>query len=174
MKKTYLFLTLTLLGITNQVRAEHVQALVYFLTPTGLGEQVGTISFKDTSDGLFVEENFSRLLPGPHGIHVHENGSCDPTTVDGKTVLGGAAGGHFDPQKTGEHKGPNKEGHKGDLPVLSVDAIGNVATSFYLKGINASDFKGRSVIIHTGGDNYSDSPKPLGGGGDRIACGVIK
>ena len=24
------------------------------------------------------------------------------------------------------------------------------------------------------GDNYSDSPKPLGGGGDRVACGVIK
>ncbi|MBF9200908.1 superoxide dismutase, partial [Acinetobacter baumannii] len=24
------------------------------------------------------------------------------------------------------------------------------------------------------GDNYSDSPLPLGGGGARIACGVIK
>ncbi|MBP8064296.1 MAG: superoxide dismutase, partial [Acinetobacter sp.] len=22
--------------------------------------------------------------------------------------------------------------------------------------------------------NYSDDPKPLGGGGDRIACGVIQ
>ena len=29
-------------------------------------------------------------------------------------------------------------------------------------------------MIHAGGDNYSDLPKPLGGGGDRIACGVIQ
>ncbi|MGL5290481.1 MAG: superoxide dismutase family protein, partial [Vibrionaceae bacterium] len=25
-----------------------------------------------------------------------------------------------------------------------------------------------------GGDNHSDHPSPLGGGGDRIICGVIK
>ncbi|HHU1509993.1 TPA: superoxide dismutase [Cu-Zn] SodC2, partial [Escherichia coli] len=25
-----------------------------------------------------------------------------------------------------------------------------------------------------GGDNMSDQPKPLGGGGERYACGVIK
>jgi superoxide dismutase, Cu-Zn family len=29
-------------------------------------------------------------------------------------------------------------------------------------------------MIHSGGDNYSDAPAPLGGGGARIACGVIK
>ena len=29
-------------------------------------------------------------------------------------------------------------------------------------------------MIHVGGDNHSDHPKPLGGGGGRLACGVIK
>ena len=29
-------------------------------------------------------------------------------------------------------------------------------------------------MIHAGGDNYSDQPKPNGGGGARIACGVIE
>jgi Cu-Zn family superoxide dismutase len=29
-------------------------------------------------------------------------------------------------------------------------------------------------MIHAGGDNYSDQPVPLGGGGARIACGVVK
>jgi Cu-Zn family superoxide dismutase len=29
-------------------------------------------------------------------------------------------------------------------------------------------------MVHAGGDNYSDQPKPLGGGGDRIACGLIR
>jgi Cu-Zn family superoxide dismutase len=29
-------------------------------------------------------------------------------------------------------------------------------------------------MIHAGGDTYSDMPAPLGGGGARLACGVIK
>jgi Cu-Zn family superoxide dismutase len=29
-------------------------------------------------------------------------------------------------------------------------------------------------MIHAGGDNHSDTPAPLGGGGGRMACGVIK
>ncbi|HSS64217.1 MAG TPA: superoxide dismutase, partial [Gammaproteobacteria bacterium] len=27
---------------------------------------------------------------------------------------------------------------------------------------------------HASGDNYSDQPKALGGGGARMACGVVK
>jgi Cu/Zn superoxide dismutase len=37
-----------------------------------------------------------------------------------------------------------------------------------------AEIRGRSIMVHTGGDNYSDTPAPLGGGGARIACGVIK
>jgi len=33
--------------------------------------------------------------------------------------------------------------------------------------------RGRAFVIHEGGDNFSDQPKPLGGGGARIACGVL-
>jgi len=29
-------------------------------------------------------------------------------------------------------------------------------------------------MVHVGGDNYSDNPEALGGGGARMACGVIK
>jgi len=28
-------------------------------------------------------------------------------------------------------------------------------------------------MIHSGADNHADVPKPLGGGGERMACGVI-
>jgi Cu-Zn family superoxide dismutase len=28
-------------------------------------------------------------------------------------------------------------------------------------------------MIHAGGDNHADHPAPLGGGGMRIACGVV-
>jgi Cu-Zn family superoxide dismutase len=35
------------------------------------------------------------------------------------------------------------------------------------------DLKGRSLMIHQDGDNFSDQPEPLGGGGPRVACGVV-
>jgi Cu-Zn family superoxide dismutase len=40
--------------------------------------------------------------------------------------------------------------------------------------LKISDIKSRALIIHVGGDNYSDDPALLGGGGARIACGAIK
>lgn len=172
MKKLYI--TAILLGLTTQAQAEQVFATVYQLTADGQGKNIGTISFTDTTDGLFITEKFSNLSAGLHGIHVHEHGNCESTFIDGKAVLGGGAGGHYDPQKTGQHLGPNADGHKGDLPVLMVKSDGTVENSFYLKNVTTADFKGRSVIIHEGSDNYKDEPKPLGGGGNRIACGVIK
>ena len=39
---------------------------------------------------------------------------------------------------------------------------------------DASQLQGKALMIHAGGDNYADQPQPLGGGGGRIACGVIK
>jgi len=32
---------------------------------------------------------------------------------------------------------------------------------------------GHALMVHAGGDNHDDHPAPLGGGGARIACGVI-
>ncbi len=37
-----------------------------------------------------------------------------------------------------------------------------------------SQIKHRALIIHEGGDNYSDHPETLGGGGLRVVCGIIK
>jgi Cu-Zn family superoxide dismutase len=38
--------------------------------------------------------------------------------------------------------------------------------------LKLSDLKGRALMVHMGGDNYSDKPQALGGGGARVACGV--
>jgi Cu-Zn family superoxide dismutase len=37
-----------------------------------------------------------------------------------------------------------------------------------------SEVKGKALMVHAGGDNFADQPAPLGGGGARIACGVIE
>ena len=88
-------------------------------------------------------------------------------------AAGFAAGGHFDPGATGKHERPTGNGHKGDLPALDVDADGNATTMIQALHLPLDDVRGRAIVVHAGGDNYSAQPKPLGGGGERVACGVI-
>ncbi len=116
------------------------------------------------------------LPAGEHGFYIHENPDCNPSEdANGNTQPALKAGGHYDPDKTGHHMGPNNpDGHKGDLPALTVASDGTVKTSFTIKNLKVEEIKNRSVMIHAGGDNYSDEPVALGGGGMRIACGLIE
>lgn len=140
----------------------------------GVGKSIGTIRAEDGKDGLVLHIDLKGLPPGGHGFHVHEHGTCDPKEKDGAMTAGLAAGGHYDPHKAGTHQGPSGQGHLGDLPLLKVDASGKVKATVTAPRLKVADLKGRALMIHDGGDNYSDAPKPLGGGGGRIACGVVK
>jgi Cu-Zn family superoxide dismutase len=143
-------------------------------TPSGPGEAVGTVTIADSAQGAIVRTNLKGLPAGPHGFHVHQNGSCQPAVSNGETVPAGAAGGHFDPQDTGKHTGPRGDGHLGDLPVLQVSSNGTATETLTAPRIkNVGSLRGKALIIHAGGDTYSDQP-PLGGGGARIACGVLQ
>ena len=144
------------------------------VTADGVGKSIGTITIQPSKDGVTLVTKLKDLPPGEHGFHLHEKGSCEPADKDGKKTAAQAAGGHFDPAATKAHKGPAGGGHKGDLPKLTVSPKGEAAQKLEIKGVSADDFKGKTLMIHAGGDNYSDAPKPLGGGGDRIACGVVK
>jgi Cu-Zn family superoxide dismutase len=150
-----------------------VKVEVNFIDATGVGKSAGTITIKQTADGLELDTKLKGLTPGEHGFHLHENGSCAPADKEGKPAAGQAAGGHFDPDATKAHKGPGGGGHKGDLPKLEVDPKGNAKGRLKVAGLKLDDVKGKSLMIHEGGDNYADAPKPLGGGGARVACGVI-
>jgi len=156
------------------VRAETTKAEVFLATEKGPGASVGTVTFTDTPAGLEIKTDLKGLPPGKHGFHVHEKADCGAVEKDGKGMPAMAAGGHYDPEKTGKHLGPDNGGHLGDLPVLTVADDGTAKETLTVKKAKASDFKGRSLMIHAGGDNYSDEPAPLGGGGTRIACGIIK
>jgi Cu-Zn family superoxide dismutase len=139
----------------------------------GIGESIGTIEFTDSDKGLVIKPNLKGLPPGPHGFHIHEKDSCQGETVDGKYVKGSLAGGHLDPAHTEQHLGPNGKGHHGDLPVLNVDKNGEAKEKLVAPHLTVLDLRQHSVMIHEHGDNYSDKPEPLGGGGPRIACGVF-
>lgn len=145
---------------------------LHAVSAQGIGKKIGTVTLQDTAKGLSLQTHLSELPSGFHGFHIHETGSCEPAEKEGKMVAALAAGGHFNPNHTG-HGTPN-DGHMGDLPVLNVDSNGNADTTVIAPRLKLADLHGLAIMVHAGGDNYSDLPKPLGGGGERIACGVIR
>lgn len=141
---------------------------------SGIGAAVGTVTISPSAHGLVFTPALTGLSPGLHGFHLHQNASCAPGVQEGKTVPALAAGGHYDPDATGRHGTPWGDGHKGDLPPLFVDASGAASQPVLAPRLVMGDLKGRSLMVHAGGDNHADHPMPLGGGGARVACGVIE
>lgn len=153
--------------------AASVTVTMHAVDADGVGPIIGTMVIEDTATGLRIVPNLHGLSEGQHGTHVHQNPACGAKEKNGKVVPGLAAGGHFDPQNAGRHEGPGGGGHLGDLPVLYVDQAGRATRTMRAPRLKTSDLAGRAIVIHSGGDNYSDSPKKLGGGGSRAACGVV-
>ena len=64
------------------------------------------------------------------------------------------------------------DAHLGDLPALTVLHDGTATNPVLAPRLKKLDeVRGHSIMIHAGGDNHSDHPAPLGGGGPRMACG---
>jgi Cu-Zn family superoxide dismutase len=163
------------LSLAVNAHAEDPAATMNKVTAEGVGEAVGTVRVVKSADGAVFNLNLTGLPPGPHGLHLHDKGDCGPAPVNGTVAPAGAAGGHWDSEHAGKHAGPSGEGHIGDLPVLEVLADGTVTKSLIAPHIkDIETVRGHALMIHAGGDNYADVPAPLGGGGARIACGVLK
>lgn len=133
----------------------------------------GTVYFKDVSNGTAVYVYVTGLPKyqpdkdgqspiGPHGFHIHENGSCE---IGNPNEPFKSAGGHWNPDNQ-----PHGN-HAGDFPVLfSNDGISIM--SFFTNKFKVSDVIGKSIIIHENPDDYRSQPS--GKGGKRIACGIIR
>jgi Cu-Zn family superoxide dismutase len=144
------------------------------VSETGVGISVGQVTISESKYGLVFTPSLQGLTPGIHGFHLHQNASCEPKEKEGKMVAAGAAGGHYDPAATNIHGAPWGEGHLGDLSPLYVEANGSSTQPVLAPRLKLSDLSGRTLIVHAGGDNHSDHPAALGGGGARVSCGVIK
>jgi Cu-Zn family superoxide dismutase len=141
-------------------------ALIIPVYSTESGKKIGVIKADNTIYGLLLTPNLRNLPQGVYGFHIHEGAFC--------TNHGMGAGGHLDPENTEQHNGPYRgNGHLGDLPVLIVDAQGKATLPVLAPRLKLGMITGHTIMIHAGSDNYSDQPEKLGGGGARIACGVI-
>jgi Cu-Zn family superoxide dismutase len=175
MKKRFPILLATLGVMTAGSAWAKYNVPVNLIDDKGVGAAVGNILIvEDNAGGVTLTPALKGLPPGPHGFHVHEKPDCGAKEKDGKMEPGEAAGPHYDPNKTASHQGPHGAGHLGDLPVLVVDAKGEATAAMKAPRLKIADLVGRSLMIHAGADNNADQPKPNGGGGTRIACGVIK
>jgi Cu-Zn family superoxide dismutase len=138
-------------------------ASAFFVDDAGL--RVGVATFKaDADGGMAVTISTGGLTPGPHGIHVHENGDC-------KTPDFMSAGSHFNPSSR-QHGLDNPDGpHDGDMPNLVVKENGTADTTLPLRtGLIRPD--SQALVIHEGADDQRTDP--TGNSGRRLYCGVIK
>ena len=143
-------------------------------TTNDYARPIGTVTVSQSPYGLVFTPHLQGLPPGLHGFHVHENPSCAAKEKDGAMVPALAAGGHYDPLGSKHHGAPWGDGHLGELPPLYVDPAGNASNPVQAPRLKLADLPGHSLMIHMGGDNHADHPMPLGGGGARVACGVIR
>jgi Cu-Zn family superoxide dismutase len=160
-----------LLVATGVAIAQQLTVDINRISDSGIGEKVGTVVVTEGKGGVSFKIAVTGLPKGQRGFHVHEKGDCGPAMKDGKMTAGIAAGGHLDPEAKKSHKGPKGAGHKGDLPALNGTANG-IKQTLTAPRLKLTDVRGRALVIHEGGDNYTDNPEN-GGGKGRVACGVV-
>lgn len=168
-----LLMSLTVLAATSAETPAERTVTLNNTTAEGDGAELGTVRIVETPYGVAFYPNLKGLAAGQHGFHVHDKGSCAPTEKDGVKTPAGGAGGHYDPKTSGKHGEPWGDGHLGDLPALYVAADGTATSPVLAPRLKLADVTKRALMVHVGGDNHSDHPAPLGGGGARMACGVI-
>lgn len=170
--RSLLFPSLLLLAALPTLAADFSMRL---LDAQGVAaESIGVVHAEPSPYGVVLRPELKGLPPGLHGFHLHVNPDCGASVQDGRTIPAGKAGGHFDPAGTGRHEGPWGSGHLGDLPALYVDEQGRASEPVLAPRLRMADLAGHALIIHIGGDNHADHPAPLGGGGARLACGLIE
>ena len=120
----------------------------------------GEVNFYQKKDCVLISASINGLPKnnsGFFGFHIHEGNRC--------------AGAGF--SDTGNHYNPTNAPHplhSGDLPSL-LSCNGNAQQTVTTDRFRVEDIIGRTVVIHSGTDDFVSQPS--GNAGMKIACGVI-
>ena len=136
------------------------------------GRTVGTANASQTSGGIKISIEGTSLPSGPHGVHLHANGSCIPPDFT-------SAGAHWNPSGR-QHGRQNPAGaHEGDLPNLLIGTDGRGSLEYLIPGADMSesehpllDADGTALVVHVSADDHRTDPS--GNSGGRIACGLFE
>jgi Cu-Zn family superoxide dismutase len=147
------------------------------LAALGTSTVTGNLTFTDGEGIVTITGTVTGLKPNAqHGFHIHAMGNCgDSTGTDGTITIGGAAGGHWNPDGH-MHGAPETQSHLGDLGNLTTDDKGTASIDITKVGITIGDLSttdavGHSVIVHANPDDLTS--QPVGNAGGRVACGIV-
>ena len=134
------------------------------------GEPMGSVTLEQGPLGVLLMADLTGLVPGAHGFHIHEVGTCSPDFS--------AAGDHFTLEGVG-HGFLHEDGqHLGDMPNIFAAADGSARADVFNTAVTLADGKdtsvfdadGSAIIVHEKGDTYGSDA----GAGGRVVCGVIE
>jgi superoxide dismutase, Cu-Zn family len=130
----------------------------------------GTVDFM-TQNGkvkMVLTLSVPKLANKSVAVHIHEMGDCGD--------MGKGAHGHWNPTNQQHGKWGSGSFHSGDIGNVSLDAAGKgtleLETDLWsLGGDEKTNILNRSIIVHSGTDDFTS--QPAGNAGSRIGCGVI-
>ena len=142
---------------------------------TGAGNPAGSVGLTEAPGGLLMKVDLSGLTPGWHAIHLHEKGDCSDAAFK-------SAGAHTHAATPAVHGLLNPQANDtGDLPNVYAAADGTAKAELFTTLVSLSGAKGRAnlkdtdgsaIVVHAKPDDFQT--QPIGGSGDRVACGVVR
>lgn len=162
----------TAISIVAGVQATDTTASAKFVNTEG--QVIGEAQLQQGATGVLIKVRVEGLEPGAHAIHIHSVGKCEP---DFK-----ASAGHVHSDKK-VHGLLNPDGpDSGDLPNIYVGNDGTATAEFFTTRVSINDrgqegigivldADGSALVIHANADDHVT--QPIGGAGDRVACGAI-
>jgi len=148
--------------LRGQGRAEHFGAAISILKYKGIIK--GLIRFTQVEkDKCIVDGTFNGLVPGKHGLHIHEFGDLSDGYI--------STGEIYNPNLSSHGDRTNIDRRVGDLGNIEVDVNGSSNLRYEDNLIRVWDIIGRSVVLHEKEDELISENH--GNSGKGIAWGII-
>lgn len=130
----------------------------------------GEATLMEQDDSVEIVVRLSNATPGPHAVHLHENGDCSGDDASG-------AGQHWNPTDSPHGKRGSGSFHVGDIGNVEVGPDGSgtltvVAQDWSLDAGGENDPVGKAIVVHAQADDFTTQPD--GGAGQKVGCGVVE